>query len=96
MVPTRPSARTVKSAAFDPVRFFHKWPEQHSGFLPKDDDLRTFIIQAFGLHESDDYVYHAVASVTLAQVQHAINRGAGENGLLHAWYRDAEGKQVMK
>ena len=95
MVPPGPKAGTVKSATFDPAQFFISWPERSSEFLPQDNDLRKSIIRAFGLKDSDDYVYHAIASVTLAQVQHAVSRGAGENGMLHAWYRDSDGKQVM-
>ncbi len=94
MVAPRPKADTVKSTTFDPAQFFNTWSERGSEFL-QDDDLRKSIIRAFGLNDSDDYVYHAIASVTLAQVQHAIGCGAGENGILHAWYRDSDGKQVM-
>jgi hypothetical protein len=94
MVPPRPQARTVKSASFDPAQFFDTWPARSSELIPQDDDLQTSIVKAFGLKEPDDYIYHAIASVTLAQVQHAVSRGAGENGMLHAWYRDTEGKQV--
>jgi hypothetical protein len=94
MVPPRPLARTVKSTSFNPASFFDTWAGRSLQILPRDNDLQTSIIQAFGLKDSDDYVYHATASVTLAQVQHALNCGAGENGVLHAWYRDSEGKQV--
>lgn len=95
MVPPRPLARTVKSARFDPQKFFDDWSKRGSELLPQNDDFRASIINAFGLKESDDYIYHAIASVTLAQVQYAVSRGAGENGILHAWYRDSEGKQVI-
>jgi hypothetical protein len=94
MVPPRPLARTVKSTSFIPALFFDTWAGRSLEILPQDSDLQTSIIQAFGLKDSDDYVYHATASVTLAQVQYALNCGAGENGVLHAWYRDFEGKQV--
>ena len=96
MVLSHPQARTIRSASFDPVRFFDTWPERSSELLPHDNDFRTSIMNAFGLKDTDNYVYHAIASVTLAQVQHAISRGGGENGVLHAWYRDSEGKQVME
>jgi hypothetical protein len=96
MVPPRPQARTTKSASFDPAQFLDKWPARSSELLPQANDLRTSIIKAFRLKDSDDYIYHAIASVTLAQVQQAINHGAGENGMLHAWYRDPGGNQVMK
>ncbi len=96
MVPFRPQAQTIKSTSFNPEAFFDSWPERSSELLPQDDDLRSSITNAFGLKESDDFVYHAIASVTLAQMQDAIDKGAGENGMLHVWYRDLEGKQVMK
>lgn len=95
MVPPRPQARTVKSASFDPALFFDSWAASSLELLPLDNDIQTSIIEAFRLKDSDDYVYHAIASVTLTQVQHAVSRGAGENGMLHAWYRDSEGKQVI-
>ena len=61
--------------------------------MPKDDDLRASITSAFNLSNRDSYVYHAIASVTLSEVQEAIENG-NENGL-HAWYLDAEGKAVQ-
>ena len=60
--------------------------------LPKENDLRSSIIAAFNLSSNDSYVYHAIASVTLAQVQEAIAVG-GEHEL-HAWYLDDSGEPV--
>ena len=84
-------AHTEGSSQFDPGDFFNAW-ENGQKTLPEDNGLRTSILSTFHLAPSDDYVYHATASVTLAQVQMAINHG-GESGL-HAWYIDDEGKQV--
>lgn len=56
------------------------------------NNFRKAIITAFNLDEKDDYVYHAIASVTLEQVQQVTDAG-GANGL-HMWYVDAEGKSV--
>ena len=50
------------------------------------------MIATFNLPEDDNYVYHAIASVTLAQVQVAIDHGAVSG--LHAWYFDREGRPV--
>ncbi|KAL9064450.1 MAG: hypothetical protein Q9157_007828, partial [Trypethelium eluteriae] len=86
-LPRTTQARTVGSSSFDPDAFLEAWKIGRIG-PPKDNDLRTAITEAFGLKENDDYVYHAIASVTLAQVQQAINAG-GANGL-HAWYRDEQ------
>jgi len=88
---TTAGPHTVGSSSFDPDRFFAQWDEP--GF-PRDDDLKSFIIRAFGLKADDNYVYHAIASVTLDQVQVAINAG-GLNGM-HVWYRDEKGEQVTR
>ena len=55
-------------------------------------DLRSAMMKGFGLAANDSYVYHAIASVTLAQVQDAIEAGRA-NGLCD-WYQDADGHQV--
>lgn len=57
-----------------------------------NNDLRSAILTTFSLLQNDSYIYHAIASVTLAQVQQAIEYG-GKNGL-HAWYIDEDGKPV--
>ncbi|KAF1811588.1 hypothetical protein P152DRAFT_60687 [Eremomyces bilateralis CBS 781.70] len=80
------SGSTVGSRNFDPDAFFDRWT---SSALPVGNDLRSAIIKAFGLPADDSYVYHAVASVTLAQVQSAIN--AGRQHGLHAWYIEKSG-----
>ena len=56
-------------------------------------DLRSAIIQAFNLSENDSYVYHAIASVTLSQVQAAVEAGSA-NGLCD-WYVDRQGTSVF-
>ena len=83
-------ARTTGSAKWEPDQFFESWESKKQ--LPEDHDLRTSIISAFNLSDRDNYVYHAIASVTLSEVQEAISNGS-ENGL-HAWYLDGEGKAV--
>ncbi|KAJ6262492.1 hypothetical protein Dda_3302 [Drechslerella dactyloides] len=85
-----PKAVTTGSATFSPDSFFAAWPEDRRKDPVPDNDLRTAIIQAFGLKSEDSYVYHAIASVTLQQVQNAVADG-GKRGL-HAWYRDDEGE----
>ena len=62
--------------------------------MPENDDFKSSIISIFELPDNDSYVYHATASVTLSQVQAAIDYG-GKAGL-HAWYLDDEGKSVRK
>lgn len=86
-----PRAQTIGSAQFEPGIFFDSWAKDPGSLLPLDNDLRTSITTAFNLPESDNYVYHAVASVTLKQVQEAIEHG-GQNGF-HAWYTDGSGKK---
>ncbi|KAL8658708.1 MAG: hypothetical protein Q9226_000822 [Calogaya cf. arnoldii] len=85
-----PQAQTTGSAHFDPDAFFESWAKNSTTLLPQENNLRSSIITAFNLAHSDSYVYHAVASVTLAQVQEAIQYG-GQHGL-HAWYPDEAGK----
>jgi hypothetical protein len=53
-----------------------------------ENDLESAIKTYFGLAQDDKYVYHAITSVTLAQVQRVVNLGSA-NGL-HDWYRDLE------
>ena len=84
-------AYTEGSSQFDPDSIFAAW-ESGQRTLPNDNDLRTSILSTFNLPPDDDYTYHATASVTLSQVQTAINHG-GDSGL-HAWYLDEEGKAV--
>src|ERR1700760_3369391 len=84
-----PKARTEGSKSFEPDRFFDSWDLE---LVPQDNDFRKFIISAFDLPNNDDYTYHAMASVQLAQVQSAID-AAGMNGM-HAWYRDRNGTAV--
>jgi len=88
---TRARPHTVGSSSFDPDRFFAQWDESGPA---RDNDLKNFIIRAFGLKADDNYVYHAIASVTLDQVQIAVNAG-GVNGM-HVWYRDEKGEQVTR
>jgi hypothetical protein len=74
-----------------------KWnPETHVGDkalqartaeLLSSNDLAAAIIESFSLSKRDAYVYHAIVSVTLAQVQHVITLGGANS--LHAWYRTA-------
>ena len=90
-MPPQPKAPfTVGTPSFDPDKFFEAWDSAKS--IPVDKDLRGAIIRAFKLKDNDDYVYHAIASVTLSQVQNALN--AGRKGRLCAWYRDEQGEEV--
>ena len=89
MAPQR-FARTTGSVEFVPDKFFDSWGLSKP--IPNGLDMRSSITTAFNLSNNDQYVYHAIASVTLAQVQEAINNG-GKHGL-HAWYLDNEGNVV--
>lgn len=86
-----PPAVTAGSSRFRPDEFLDTWDAKN---VPQQHDLKSAIIQAFSLNATDDYVYHAIASVTLGQVQAAIDHGAA-NGM-HAWYRDEAGDQVTR
>lgn len=84
--------RTEGSLDFDPDRVFEDWAAGLK-IIPENNNLRSSIIALFKLPQDDQYVYHAIAKVNLAQVQTAIDHG-GEAGL-HAWYFDDEGKPVL-
>ena len=84
---------TLGSKSFEPEKLFQddeRLKEAHANL--DSNDLRSAILALFSLPENDTYVYHAVASVTLAQVQQAIAQG-DQHGL-HDWYKDEEGKAV--
>ncbi|KAI1764915.1 hypothetical protein GGR53DRAFT_292744 [Hypoxylon sp. FL1150] len=55
--------------------------------LLASDDLQAAVTASFSLPPArrDPYVYHAIVSVTLPEVQHAVSLGR-RNGL-HSWYR---------
>ena len=82
---------TTGSVSFDPDVLFQNWVNGQKT-LPEQNDLRSSIIATFNLPTNDQFVYHAIASVNLDQVQEAINHG-GEVGL-HAWYFNEEGNTV--
>jgi len=84
---------TAGSRSFDPQQLLQDEEklETANAFLGKDD-LRSAITIYFSLPENDNYIYHAVASVTLAQVQQAILHG-DQHGL-HDWYKDGDGRPV--
>lgn len=86
-------ASTSGSKAFRPDDLFEDralLDEARSHLLR--NDLRSAIITAFKLPKSDEYVYHATASVTLSQAQSAINAGPSHG--LHDWYLDRESKPI--
>ncbi|KAI4170003.1 MAG: hypothetical protein LQ343_005252 [Gyalolechia ehrenbergii] len=85
-----PCAQTTGSSGFHPDAFFEVWDKEARSLLPQDNDLRYSIITAFNLAQSDNYVYHATASVTLAQVQKAIEHGGDHN--FHNWYPEDSGQ----
>ncbi len=86
-----PQPCTEGASQFDPDVLFDDWGNGRK-LLPENHDLRSAIISIFSLSKNDSYVYHAIASVTLSQVQAAIGHGAGFG--LHAWYLDNEGSPV--
>ena len=85
-------ARTKGSFQFEPDALFESWTQSQK-ILPENNDFKSSIISTFNLPQNDSYVYHATASVTLSQVQAAIDHG-GKSGL-HAWYLDEEGAPVI-
>src|SRR4051794_12072786 len=84
---------TAGSKSFDPQQLLQDEEKLKTAndFLGMGD-LQSAIIIYFSLPENDSYVYHAVASVTLAQAQQAILQG-DKHGL-HDWYQDGDGRPV--
>jgi len=85
-----PRAATDGSKTFNPCRLFDDADllgRVHSCL--NHNDFRSAIITAFELPSGDNFIYHAIASVNLYQVQAAINAG-NANGL-HDWYLDDDG-----
>ena len=93
MVAPRKGVYTIGSNSFAPDAFFEAWAKGDKS-APADTSLRASIIGSFGLPKDDSYIYHAIASVTLNQVQVAIDAGR-RNGLLD-WYLDKEGTPVLQ
>lgn len=83
----------VGSPSFDPDERVHDTAarEEALAHLQKDD-FSDAISSWFKLPKADKYVYHAITSVLLAQVQDIVSR-RGANGL-HAWYRNEAGEAV--
>lgn len=83
----------VLSPAFDPDERVHDTQarEEALAHLQKDE-FADAISSWFKLPKNDKYVYHAITSVLLPQVQEIVSRG-GANGL-HAWYRNEAGEVV--
>ncbi|OTA01434.1 hypothetical protein A9Z42_0017480 [Trichoderma parareesei] len=93
------SSRTTKrprcagSPSFAPDEVIQDLPRlQQARELLAANDLYNASRVLLGLPERDTFTYHAMTSVTLAQVQHVVELG-GVNGL-HAWYRDEDGTAV--
>ncbi|KAF2722943.1 hypothetical protein K431DRAFT_283449 [Polychaeton citri CBS 116435] len=84
------SAGTEGSTTFTPDSYFAAWSKEEIT-PPYDNDFRKFILRTFGLSlRNEEYVYRAIAEVTLLQVQTYLEFGA--KGGLHSWYLDDEGK----
>ena len=88
-------ARTLEAGLFDPDTFISRWSK---GELqpPDDRDLGSTIKEAFKLKPNDNYVYHAVASVSLEDMRRYLS--AGDVGMLQAWYfeEDNDGNEKKR
>lgn len=94
MAPSRAATKPFRycegSPSWDPSTYVADTALQQrvAALLRDHDDLAGALTAAFSLPARDSYVYHAIVSVTLAQVQHVVGLG-GANGL-HAWYQSPE------
>ena len=91
--PARVPARCVGSPSFSPDEIIanqdkHQKAREHLA----QNNLYEASRALLGFPAQDSYVYHATASVKLAEVQKVVNFG-GVNGL-HAWYRNEDGTPV--
>lgn len=91
MVQASTVPRTVQGASLDPEKLCERWAN-HELSAPVDNDLKSAVEKTFGIKSNDTYVYHAIMSVTLAEVQRAINHG--DQSGLHVWYLDQNDQPV--
>ncbi|KAI4866357.1 hypothetical protein F4820DRAFT_261882 [Hypoxylon rubiginosum] len=88
MAPSRPFTYCEGAPSWNPSTYaadaaLHERAEA----LLAQDNLQAAVAASFSLPppRRDPYVYHAIVSVTLPEVQHVVSLG-GRNGL-HSWYR---------
>jgi hypothetical protein len=83
----------VGSPAFDPDKQIQDSAarEEALAHLQKNE-FKDALSSWFKLPAGDKYVYHAITSVLLAQVQVVVDNGR-TNGL-HDWYRNEAGEVV--
>lgn len=73
------------TASFDPnTRITDADARTQALALLEQNDFAGAIKSYFQLPGGDNYVYHAITSVTLPQVQHIVSLGAANS--LHSWY----------
>ncbi|CEJ93549.1 hypothetical protein VHEMI09129 [[Torrubiella] hemipterigena] len=82
----------VGSKTFNPTDIADTAQQQAIQKRLFQNDLLNASRALFNIPEDDTYVYHAMASVNLRQVQHVVSLG-GANGL-HAWYRSDDGSVI--
>ncbi|KAI1876016.1 uncharacterized protein JN550_001512 [Neoarthrinium moseri] len=97
--PTKPFAYCEGAPKWDPEAYIadRDLHARAAAHLARDD-FASAVAESFALPARDAYVYHAIVSVTLAQVQHVV--GLGPANRLHAWYQspappadDGDGQQ---
>lgn len=89
-----PKPITTHSTSFTPETFLEHWAAHPALTHPPSISFRGAVNKAFDLEENDGYIYHAILSVTLAQVQHTIDRVDADSTLLFPWYRKEDGQDV--
>ena len=83
----------VGSPSFDPDERVKDKAAQESALQDLGKDaFKDAITSWFKLPATDKYVYHAMTSVQLAEVQDVVQKGRA-NGL-HDWYRNEDKKPV--
>lgn len=88
-----PKQGCVGSPTFDPAQQVRDEGAREEALAHlRKDELQDAVRSWFKLPATDKYVYHAITSVQLAQVQEVVKRGRA-NGL-HDWYRNDAGEAV--
>lgn len=91
--PVAPKQGCVGSPTFDPEQQVRDERAREEALAHlREDEFEKAIRSWFKLPATDTYVYHAITSVELAQVQDVVKRG-GAHGL-HDWYRNDAGEPV--
>ncbi|KAI8958608.1 hypothetical protein F5Y11DRAFT_33209 [Daldinia sp. FL1419] len=87
MAPSRPFKYCEGAPSWNPTTYVADAElHERAEALLASDDFQSAVVASFALPHPrrDPYVYHAIVSVTLAEVQHIVS--LGRQNAFHAWY----------